>query len=83
MVTDRKESGSYWNDEGAEFLSLVIAATVLYDDDDLHDLTFIYRRVRDHPEALEWWFGDIIEHDHPALKAEIAGYVGDALKARK
>jgi len=70
MVTDRKESGSYWNDEGAEFLSLVIAATILYEENDLHNLPFIYQRVRDSSEALEWYFGDIIDHRHPALENE-------------
>ena len=70
MVTDRKESGSYWNDEGAEFLSLVIAATILYEDKDLHNLPFIYQRVRDSSEALEWYLGDIIDHRHPALENE-------------
>lgn len=53
MVTDRRESGSYWNDEGAEFLSLLIAATLLYEEPDCHDLTFIYRRARDSAEAME------------------------------
>jgi type IV secretion system protein VirD4 len=75
MVTDRKESSSYWNDEGKTFLSLVIAATVLYEDKDLHNLSFVYERVRDRAEALEWWLGDVIDHGHPALKSEAEGYL--------
>lgn len=50
MVTDRKESGSY-NDEGAEFLSLVIAGTVLYEKPALHNLPFVYDRVREDLDA--------------------------------
>lgn len=76
MVTDRKESGSYWNDEGAEFLSLVIAATILYEDEDQHNLPAIYRRVRDNAEGLGWWLGDIITHGHPALMDEAERFEG-------
>ncbi len=75
MVTDRPESGSYWNDEGKTFLALVIGATVLYEDEELHNLSFIYERVRDRAESLEWWLGDIIDHGHPALKFEAEGYL--------
>lgn len=76
MVTDRKESGSYWNDEGAEFLSLVIGATVLYEDDDLHDLTFVYRRVRDSPKSLQAWLSNVISRGHPALQDEAERFLG-------
>ena len=75
MVTDRRESGSYWNDEGKTFLALVIGATVLYEDEDLRNLSFIYERVRDRAEALEWWLGDIIDHGHPALMYEAEGFL--------
>ena len=67
MVTDRKESGSYWNDEGAEFLSLVIAGTVLYEKPDLHNLPFVYERVREDLDTLKEWFAYIVQKDHPAL----------------
>ena len=76
MVTDRKESGSYWNDEGAEFLSLVIGATVLYEANDLHDLTFVYRRVRDNPKSLQAWLSDVIRRGHPALQDEAERFLG-------
>lgn len=74
MVTDRQDSGSYWNDEGAGFLSLVIAATLLYDDEDLHNLSFIYQRVRAQSDELTEWLEYIIEQGHPALKNEAEGY---------
>ncbi|KNY13054.1 hypothetical protein AKG11_31375 [Shinella sp. SUS2] len=68
MVGDRRESGSYWNDEGAEFLALMIASIKLYDAPDLHNLAFLYRVVRDTPEniaqRLEW----IEDEGHPALQ---------------
>ena len=76
MVTDRRESGSFWNDEGKAFLSLVIAATVLYEDANLHNLPFIYQRVRDSAEQLQWWLGDVIDHHHPALESEAEGFLG-------
>jgi type IV secretion system protein VirD4 len=76
MVTDRKESGSYWNDEGAEFLSLVIGATVLYENDDLHDLTFVYRRVRDSPKNLQGWLSNVVSRGHPALQDEAERFLG-------
>lgn len=75
MVTDRQESGSYWNDEGKAFLSLTLAATVLYEAPDLHNLSFVYERVRDSSEALAWWLGDIIEHNHPSFRAEAEGFL--------
>ncbi|PJN93214.1 hypothetical protein CNY89_22655, partial [Amaricoccus sp. HAR-UPW-R2A-40] len=47
MVTDRRESGSYWNDEGAEFLGLLIAGLKRYHHPELHTLTALYEFVRD------------------------------------
>lgn len=76
MVTDRRESGSYWNDEGAEFLSLVIAATVLYEEPDLHHLPFVYDRVREDLADLQAWFAYVIEQDHPAIRREAERFLG-------
>lgn len=76
MVTDRRESGSYWNDEGAEFLSLVIAATVLYEEPDLHHLPFVYDRVREGLADLQAWFAYVIEQDHPAIRREAERFLG-------
>lgn len=81
MVTDRKESGSYWNDEGAEFLSLVIAGTVLYEEPDLHNLPFIYDRVREDLGTLQDWFAYIVAKDHPALRREAERFAGLAKRS--
>jgi Type IV secretory pathway, VirD4 components len=70
MVTDRRESGSYWNDEGAEFLSLMIKAVLLYEARELHTLTYIYELVRDSAESLEDYLWHINRRDHPAVKHE-------------
>ena len=76
MVTDRRESGSYWNDEGKNYLALMIAATVLYYDDDLHNLAFVYQLVRDSPEQIEETLNNIIDAGHPTLKNEAEGFLG-------
>jgi type IV secretion system protein VirD4 len=68
MVGDRRESGSYWNDEGAEFLALMIASIKLYDPPDLHNLAFLYRVVRDTPENIEQRLHWIEDEGHPALQ---------------
>lgn len=68
MVNDRRESGSYFNDEGAEFLYLMIASIKLYDHEDLHNLAFLYSVVRDSTsniqQRLEW----IMAEGHAAIK---------------
>lgn len=81
MVTDRKESGSYWNDEGAEFLSLMIASIILYDAPDLHNLAFLYSAVRDSPEGLEQRLEHIIGYNHPALRDEAERFLSIMRKA--
>lgn len=70
MVTDRRESGSYWNDEGAEFLALMIAKIRLYDAADLHNLAFLYRVVRDDIENIKTVLEGVIQEGHPALVDE-------------
>lgn len=70
MVTDRRESGSYWNDEGAEFLALMIAKVKLYDHPDLHNLAFLHGVVRDNIENIKAVLGSIIQEGHPALVDE-------------
>lgn len=70
MVTDRRESGSYWNDEGAEFLALMIAKIRLYDHPDLHNLTFLHGVVRDDIENVKTVLESIIQAGHPALVDE-------------
>ena len=81
MVTDRRESGSYWNDEGAEFLSLIIAATILYEDSALHELAFIYQAVRDNPSAMEQRLIWITDERHPALMHEAERFLGIVTEA--
>lgn len=81
MVTDRRESGSYWNDEGAEFLSLMIASIILYDAVDLHNLAFLYRVVRDTPDGMELRLKQIIKRDHPALRDDAERFIGIISKA--
>lgn len=82
MVTDRKESGSYWNDEGTEFLSLMIASIRLYDAPDLHNLKFLYRVVRDSSaniqQRLEWIMGE----GHPALQDDAQRFFDIIEKAK-
>lgn len=70
MVTDRRESGSYFNDEGAEFIALMIAAIKLYDAPDLHTLPFLYQVVRDSTEAMKWRLEMIVQQGNPAIMDE-------------
>lgn len=70
MVNDRRESGSYWNDEGAEFLALMIAKIRLYDPPDLHSLAFLHGVVRDEVDNISTVLDAIIDEGHPALVDE-------------
>ena len=70
MVTDRKESGSYWNDEGAELLSLMIAATALYERPRDRTLTTIYERVRMPYEKRQEWLHGVFKKGHPSIRSE-------------
>ena len=78
MVSDRKESGSYWNDEATELVSLVIAATVLYEKPDLQNLPFIYGRLRQDLDGLLEWFDMVIAKGHPAIEMEAERFAGIA-----
>lgn len=75
LVTDRRESGSYWNTEAAAFMSLMIASVKLYDAPDLHNLPFLYSVVRDRAEnivtRLEWIEGE----GNPALKDDATRFI--------
>jgi type IV secretion system protein VirD4 len=70
MVTDRRESGTYWQDEGAEFLGLMIAKIRLYDLPELHHLAFLHGVVRDDVENIKAVLKAMIEKAHPALVDE-------------
>ena len=93
MVGDRRESGSYWNDEGAELLSLMIAAIILLDAPDLHNLAFLHGVVRERAENIRWRLERIADLDHPAFqrrRGTLRGHhrkrqtamVGDRVKKR-
>lgn len=49
MVTDRKESGSYFQDDGAELLSLLIFWIVRYEVPENRNLVYLYELVRSDP----------------------------------
>lgn len=70
MVTDRRESGSYWNDESAALLAALIVWIIRKEPPELRTLTFLWSIVREGPEAmeqrLEWMAG---ERD-PYMRAE-------------
>lgn len=70
MVTDRRDSGSYWNDEGAELLSLLMAAVKLYEAPDVQNLAFLYQLTRDRAESMEDYLWHIERQGHPALRHE-------------
>jgi type IV secretory pathway TraG/TraD family ATPase VirD4 len=61
MVTDRRESGSYWNDESAALLAALLVWMVRKEPPELRTLTFLWSIVREGPEAmeqrLEWMAG--------------------------
>lgn len=82
MVSDRRESGSYWNDEGTEFLTLMIAAIILYEPKDLHNFSFLYQLVRDNPDALAARLKGIIRDGHPALQHEAERFLGIIVNAQ-
>jgi type IV secretory pathway TraG/TraD family ATPase VirD4 len=67
MVTDRRAAGTYWNDEGAEFLGLMIAKIRLYDHPDLHNLSFLHGVVRDDVENIKTVLHWMVQAKHPAL----------------
>jgi type IV secretion system protein VirD4 len=51
-VTDRKDSNSYFQDEGAELLSLFITWMVKYEPPENRNLTYLYSLVRSTPEQV-------------------------------
>jgi type IV secretion system protein VirD4 len=51
-VTDRKESGSYFQDEGAELLSLFITWIARYEVPENRNLSYLYELVRNQPKQV-------------------------------
>ena len=66
-VTDRKESGSYFQDEGAELLSLFITWMVKYEPPENQTLTYLYELVRRDPEQV---FAFMLHQNDPHISYE-------------
>ncbi|MBP0618308.1 type IV secretory system conjugative DNA transfer family protein [Jiella mangrovi] len=81
MVTDRRDSGSYWNDEGAEVLALLIASILLFDPPDLHNLPFLFEVIHDSAKRIQMRFERIEDAGHPALSPKAAKYADIIAKA--
>lgn len=76
MVTDRRESGSYWNDEGAEFLALLIAGLKRYHHPELHTLAALYEFIRDPPERMAAELESLAEKDDLGIALEAERFLG-------
>ncbi len=70
MVTDRRESGSYWNDESAALLAAMLVWMVRKEPPDLRTLTFLWSIVREGPQAMEQRLEWMANEEDPYLKAE-------------
>lgn len=53
MVTDRRDSGSYWNDEAAGLLAVFMVWQILREPKANQTLAFLWGMVREGPEAIE------------------------------
>ena len=53
MVTNRQDSGSYWNDEGAGLLAVFMVWQVLREPKANRTLAFLWGMVREAPDAIE------------------------------
>lgn len=76
MVTDRAESGSYFNDDGAAFLSLMVGYIKLYAPPEDQNLCFLYELTRDRPEQVQATLEEIMDHGHPSIQKEAEGFFG-------
>ena len=75
MVSDRRDSGSYWNDEGAALMALLIAATLLYESKEKHTLTHLFSLVRSRTDIIVETLEKIVKHNHPAYRDEAGGFI--------
>lgn len=66
-VTDRQESGSYFQDEGAEILGLFITWMVRHELPENRNLTYLYDLVRRQPQEI-FEYMDYV--DDPLLQAD-------------
>lgn len=53
MVTDRRDSGSYWNDEAAALLAVFMVWQILREPKGNQTLAFLWGMVREDPAAIE------------------------------
>lgn len=72
MVTDRRGSDSYFQDEGAELLALFITWIAKYETPENKNLTYLYELVRDENPLRLFEFMDYM--DDPHLKHEVGRY---------
>lgn len=70
-VTDRKDSGSYFQDEGAELLSLYITWMVRHEPEENRNLTYLFHLVRRSPEEI---FGYMDYVDDPLIQDDAARF---------
>lgn len=77
MVTDRRDSGSYWNDEAAGLLAVFMVWQILREPKANQTLTFLWGMVREDPEAIEqrlMWMQGVKESRY--LQAEATKLIG-------
>ncbi len=55
MVTDRQDSTSYFQDEGAEILSLFITWLVRHESEENRNFEYLYQLLRQNPQELMKW----------------------------
>lgn len=77
MVTDRRDSGSYWNDEAAGLLAVFMVWQILREPKANQTLAFLWAMVREDVEAIEqrlMWMQDVKESRY--LQAEATKLIG-------
>ena len=70
MVTDRQDSGSYWNDESAGLIAALLVWMVTREPPEHRTLSFLWRMVRENEGQLEQRFGWMASDSMPFLRAE-------------
>jgi type IV secretion system protein VirD4 len=70
MVTDRQDSGSYWNDESAGLIAALLVWMVTREPPEHRTLSFLWRMVRENETQLEQRFGWMASDAMPFLRAE-------------
>lgn len=77
MVTDRRDSGSYWNDEAAALLAVFMVWQILREPKGNQTLAFLWGMVREDPSAIEqrlMWMQGVKESRF--LQAEATRLIG-------